>query len=80
MDPGDFYYRAKHSPHLSTTSLSVSFYRLNRSGDCNGGKSVSRNTLVCQGYTKRDVSIRRASLFFFNFFFARLSKFKSGRG
>ena len=56
VDPFDFYYQAKVSILHAITTVTVLFYKLNRNGDCNDGKPISKNTLLCKGYTQQDVS------------------------
>jgi len=57
VDLQDFFYQAKCTVLYNATSIAVAFYKMNRNGDCNSGKPVSKNTLRCKGYTQQDVSI-----------------------
>jgi len=61
VDPEDFFYQAKCTILYNASFVSVAFYKMNRNGDCNGGRPVSNNTLKCKGYTQQDVSFVTSS-------------------
>ena len=57
FDPQDFYYQARHVITHTSSIITVNFYKMNREGDCNSGRPISKNTLLCKGYTQQDVSL-----------------------